>query len=37
MFKGIVDGVRHMHEKLGIIHRDIKLENVMVVRDGGGR
>ncbi|TNV87061.1 hypothetical protein FGO68_gene12550 [Halteria grandinella] len=28
----IVEGVKHLHE-LGIVHRDLKLENIMVVSD----
>lgn len=33
VFKGIVEGVRHCH-KHGIAHRDLKLENILLTKDG---
>ncbi len=30
LFKQIVKGMRYLHEVLGILHRDIKLENIMM-------
>jgi serine/threonine protein kinase len=32
VFVQMVEGVRHLHE-LGIVHRDLKLENILVVQD----
>eukprot|EP01097_Dermamoeba_algensis_P005115 TRINITY_DN3257_c0_g1_i1.p1 TRINITY_DN3257_c0_g1~~TRINITY_DN3257_c0_g1_i1.p1 ORF type:complete len:346 (-),score=60.97 TRINITY_DN3257_c0_g1_i1:45-1082(-) len=29
-FTGILDGLQHLHERLGVVHRDIKLENILV-------
>lgn len=30
MFRQVVRGLRHLHEVAGLVHRDIKLENVLV-------
>lgn len=30
LFKQIVKGIRYLHEVLGVLHRDIKLENIMM-------
>jgi len=30
LFSGILDGLQHMHEKLGVVHRDLKIENILV-------
>ncbi|KIK70014.1 hypothetical protein GYMLUDRAFT_119445, partial [Collybiopsis luxurians FD-317 M1] len=30
MFRQLVRGVRYLHEDMGIVHRDLKLENVLV-------
>jgi serine/threonine protein kinase len=30
--KGLLDGINYMHER-GIMHRDLKLENIMVKKD----
>jgi len=30
IFRDIIEGVHFLHAELGIIHRDIKLENIMI-------
>jgi len=30
LFSGLLDGLQHLHDKLGVVHRDIKLENILV-------
>jgi len=33
LFKQIIKGIRYLHEVLGVVHRDIKLENIMMSND----
>ena len=33
--KGILNGVAYLHS-IGIVHRDIKLENIMIAKDQYG-
>jgi len=37
MFRQVVRGVRYLHETAGIVHRDMKLENVLIDEMGGCR
>lgn len=30
LFSGLLDGVQHLHDKIGVVHRDIKLENILI-------
>lgn len=36
IFRQLVDGIQHLHSE-AIIHRDLKLENVLVVQEGNSR
>ncbi|CAE6401498.1 hypothetical protein ACGC1H_005666 [Rhizoctonia solani] len=37
LFRQVVRGLRYLHEVARIVHRDIKLENVLVDENGGAR
>ncbi|KAJ1303134.1 hypothetical protein OPQ81_011334 [Rhizoctonia solani] len=37
LFRQVVRGLRYLHEVARVIHRDIKLENVLVDENGGAR
>lgn len=31
--KQMVEGIEYMHEEKGVVHRDIKMENMLISRD----